>query len=49
MQKLKYIYIWSNPGVNLHVCKLTPVCICVRMRKNTYQEYIYTYVNYTRV
>ena len=26
------ICIWSDPGVNLPICKYTPVCICVRMR-----------------
>ena len=26
------ICIWSDPGVNLPICKHTPVCICVRMR-----------------
>ena len=42
------ICIWSDPGVNLPVCKYTPVCICVRMRhlltpsKICTPEYIYT-------
>ena len=41
------IYIWSDPGVNLPICKYTPVCICVRMRhlltpsKICTPEYIY--------
>ena len=26
------ICIWSDPGVNLPICKYTLVCICVRMR-----------------
>ena len=26
------ICIWSDPGVNLPICKYTPVCICVRIR-----------------
>ena len=26
------ICIWSDPGVNLPICKYTPACICVRMR-----------------
>ena len=44
--KVKIHYIWSNPGVNLHVCKLSPVCICIRMRKNTlYIPGVYTHVN----
>ena len=44
------ICIWSDPGVNLPICKYTPVCICVRMRhlltpsKICTPEYIYTYV-----
>ena len=44
------ICIWSDPGVNLPVCKYTPVCICVRMRhlltpsKICTPEYIYTRV-----
>ena len=44
------ICIWSDPGVNLHICKYTPVCICVRMRhlltpsKICTPEYIYTCV-----
>ena len=42
------ICIWSNPGVNLPICKFTPVCICVRMchlltsSKIYTPEYIYT-------
>ena len=41
------ICIWSDPGVNLLICKYTPVCICVRMRhlltpsKICTPEYIY--------
>ena len=44
------ICIWSDPGVNLPICKFTPVCICVRMRylltpsKNCTLEYIYARV-----
>ena len=44
------ICIWSDPGVNLPICKYTPVCICVRMRhlltpsKICTPEYIYTCV-----
>ena len=44
------ICIWSDPGVNLPICKYTPVCICVRMRhlltpsKICTPEYIYTRV-----
>ena len=44
------ICIWSGPGVNLPICKYTPVCICVRMRhlltpsKICTPEYIYTCV-----
>ena len=44
------ICIWSDPGVNLPICKHTPVCICVRMRhlltpsKICTPEYIYTCV-----
>ena len=44
------ICIWSYPGVNLPICKYTPVCICVRMRhlltpsKKCTPEYIYTCV-----
>ena len=44
------ICIWSDPGVNLSICKYTPVCICVRMRhlltpsKICTPEYIYTCV-----
>ena len=44
------ICIWSDPGVNLLICKYTPVCICVRMRhlltpsKICTPEYIYTCV-----
>ena len=40
--------IWSDPGVNLPICKYTPVCICARMRhlltpsKICTPEYIYT-------
>ena len=40
----------NQPGVNLPVCKYTPVCICVRMRhlltpsKICTAEYIYTRV-----
>ena len=39
--------IWSDPGVNLPLCKYTPVCICIRMRhlltpsKICTREYIY--------
>ena len=42
------ICIWSDPGVNLPICKYTLVCICVRMRhlltpsKICTPEYIYT-------
>ena len=54
------ICIWSDPGVNLPICKYTPVCICVRMRhlftpsKICTPEYIYTRVflvhaNWTKV
>ena len=54
------ICIWSDPGVNLPICKYTPVCICVRMRhlltpsKICTPEYIYTCVflahaNWTQV
>ena len=54
------ICIWSDPGVNLPICKYTPVCICVRMRhlltpsKICTPEYIYTCVflahaNWTKV
>ena len=44
------ICIWSDQGVNLPICKYTPVCICVRMRhlltpsKICTPEYIYTCV-----
>ena len=44
------ICIWSDPGVNLPICKYTPVCICVRMphlltpSKICTPEYIYTCV-----
>ena len=44
------ICIWSDPVVNLLICKYTPVCICVRMRhlltpsKICTPEYIYTRV-----
>ena len=44
------ICIWSDPGVNLPICKYTPVSICVRMRhlvtpsKICTPEYIYTRV-----
>ena len=44
------ICIWSDPGVNLPICKYTPVCICVRMHhlltpsKICTPEYIYTCV-----
>ena len=44
------ICIWSDPGVNLPICKYTPVCICVRMRhlltpsKICTPKYIYTCV-----
>ena len=44
------ICIWSDPGVNLPICKYTPVCICVRMHhlltpsKICTPEYIYTRV-----
>ena len=44
------ICIWSDPGVNLPICKYTLVCICVRMRhlltpsKICTPEYIYTCV-----
>ena len=44
------ICIWSDPVVNLPICKYTPVCICVRMRhlltpsKICTPEYIYTCV-----
>ena len=44
------ICIWSDPGVNLPICKYTPVCICIRMRhlltpsKICTPEYIYTCV-----
>ena len=44
------ICIWSDPGVNLPICKYTPVCICIRMRhlltpsKICPPEYIYTCV-----
>ena len=44
------ICIWSDPGVNLPICKYTPVCIWVRMRhlltpsKICTPEYIYTCV-----
>ena len=44
------ICIWSDPGVDLPICKYTPVCICVRMRhlltrsKICTLEYIYTRV-----
>ena len=44
------ICIWSDPGVNLPICKYTLVCICVRMRhlltpsKICTPEYIYTRV-----
>ena len=44
------ICIWSDPGVNLPICKYTPVCICVRMRhlltpsKICTPGYIYTCV-----
>ena len=44
------ICIWSDPGVNLPICKYTPVCICVRNRhlltlsKICTPEYIYTRV-----
>ena len=44
------ICIWSDPGVNLPICKYTRVCICVRMRhlltpsKICTPEYIYTCV-----
>ena len=44
------ICIWSDPGVNLPICKYTPVCICVRMRhlltpsKICTPEFIYTRV-----
>ena len=44
------ICIWSDPGVNLPICKYTPVSICVRMRhlltpsKICTMEYIYTRV-----
>ena len=44
------VCIWSDPGVNLPICKYTPVCICVRMRhlltpsKICTPEYIYTRV-----
>ena len=44
------ICIWSDPGVNLPICKYTPVCICVRMRhlltpsKICTLEYVYTRV-----
>ena len=44
------ICIWSDPGVNLSICKYTPVCICVRMRhlltpsNICIPEYIYTRV-----
>ena len=44
------ICIWSDPGVNLPICKYAPVCICVRMRhlltpsKICTSEYIYTRV-----
>ena len=44
------ICIWSDPGVNLPVCKYTPVCICVRLRYLPSPSKIYTpkYI-YTRV
>ena len=41
------ICIWSDPGVNLPICKYTPVCSCVRMHhlltpsKICTPEYIY--------
>ena len=44
------ICIWSDPGVNLPICKYTPVYICVRMRnlltpsKICTPEYIYSRV-----
>ena len=44
------IGIWSDPGVNLPICKYTPACICVHMRhlltpsKICTPEYIYTRV-----
>ena len=44
------ICIWSDPGVNLPICKYTLVCICVRMRhlltpcKICTPEHIYTRV-----
>ena len=44
------ICIWVDPGVNLPICKYTPVCICVRIRhlltssKICTPEYIYTCV-----
>ena len=44
------ICTWSDQGVNLPICKYTPVCICVRMRhlltpsKICTLEYIYTCV-----
>ena len=44
------ICIWSDPGVNLPICKYSPVCICVGMRhlltpsKICTPEYIYTRV-----
>ena len=44
------IYTWSDPGLNLPICKYTPVCIYVRMRhlltpsKICTPKYIYTRV-----
>ena len=44
------ICIWSDPGLNLPICKYTPVCIWVRMRhlltlsKICTPEYIYMHV-----